>query len=340
MLRATTPVVMGLMHKAAVLCAGATTLLTACPGTLDDDLALLLGDVGPRPDATAQTEDAGPDCDYVVPEILSATTGTGCAVPGCHGMTNPRNGLDLESPDLVGRLSGAMASAAGACAGEVLIDPANPSQSLLFTKVAPNPSCGDRMPFGLPLDDADIACVLSYIESQVNAPGDVDAGVEDDAGVDTQLQYIEAEDADTIRAPFMAVTDAAASGGEYISQPTGAINMDPNDDDNATDIGLLTFNFTLSQTGLTQFWALIRAATNDNDSFYVRIDGGAWIQYNNIPSGSGNFVWDDVHDSANENMSIERTLDAGNHTLDILFREADTQLDRILISQDTMFTPT
>ena len=48
----------------------------------------------------------------------------------------------------------------------LLIDPTTPTASVLYTKLTPTPPFGARMPLvGAPLSDADIACVLSWIES-------------------------------------------------------------------------------------------------------------------------------------------------------------------------------
>ena len=317
------------------------TVLSGCPGTLDNvDLFLNDGAVATSSDAGAlgNPDAVGPDpCDYVFADIISSNAS--CAAVGCHGGDTPSQDLDLVATtpaELINRLSDLPASQA--CAGEVLIDTANPENSLLYTKLLADFPCGiSRMPIGFPLPDSDTACVLSWIENNLNAddPG-VDAGVDADAGANAQLIYFEAEDA--IVRGFTSRSDAGASNGMYVAQDGPINNADPQNPDNA-EAGLLTFNFTLPQMGLTRFWARSRAATTENDSVYVRIDGGAWIVYNNIPSGGTEFAWDDVHDSGNNDIAIEETLTAGAHTLDIVFREADTQIDRILISQDQAFTP-
>jgi hypothetical protein len=53
----------------------------------------------------------------------------------------------------------------------LLIDPANASASVLYTKLTPTPPFGARMPLvGAPLSDADMACVLSWIQTSTKAP--------------------------------------------------------------------------------------------------------------------------------------------------------------------------
>ena len=150
------------------------------------------------------------------------------------------------------------------------------------------------------------------------------------------LLFIEAEDGN-IREPFTIRTAAAASGGSYVAQDgmNGVVNGNPND----PNIGLITFSFTLSRRGPTVIWARTRAATFDNNSFWVRVNDGAWIRYNDMPYGSNGFQWDDVHDADQDNARVTFDLGPGRHQLEFAFREPNAQLDRVLISQDLDFTP-
>ncbi len=90
--------------------------------------------------------------------------GTTCSVSGCHAAITPAGGLDLASPNIVMRLSGKKAMGGAG----LLIDPTTPAASVLYTKLTATPPFGSRMPLvGGPLSDPDIACVLSWIESEV-----------------------------------------------------------------------------------------------------------------------------------------------------------------------------
>ena len=286
--------------------------LSACPGSLEDPDRFLV--VVDDPDTGVVVN----QCDYVVAQILSNTSSVGCARGGCHGAGAPTRGLDLETADLVGRLSNQPSSAD--CPGFLWVDPDTPSQSLLYTKVTANPPCGSRMPFGPPLPADDVACVLGWLEASLTSMPDaglfdggppMDAGPPGDAGMPGVNQFVEAEAATSIRPPFSARADVAASGGEYVSQDgqNGVVNNDP---DNMA-AGLMTFNFSVPQTGTTVIWARTRAPTIDNNSFWVRVDAGAWIRYNNIPWGNAGFAWDDIHDSDNNDVRVEFNLTAGNH---------------------------
>ena len=93
-------------------------------------------------------------------------------------------GLDLVSPNVASRLVGVMSAETGiAPMGTLLINPTNPSQSAIYTKVTANSPYGERMPFGLPLlDSATQMCILEWVTTTAasaragSGSGGVDAG--------------------------------------------------------------------------------------------------------------------------------------------------------------------
>ena len=117
-----------------------------CPGSLEDP-ARFAGEFGME----------GGSCSDV-PTFLSTT----CGLAACHGATSPQQGLDLVSPDVHARLSGVMAKEGPG----LLIDPSNPSASVLYTKMKGPAPFGALMPLGgVPVADAETACVLAWIAS-------------------------------------------------------------------------------------------------------------------------------------------------------------------------------
>jgi hypothetical protein len=66
----------------------------------------------------------------------------------------------------------------------LLIDPATPSKSVLYTKLLASPPFGARMPTGGSLDTSTTQCVLAWITSQASSPSMGDAGTQQgtDAG--------------------------------------------------------------------------------------------------------------------------------------------------------------
>ncbi len=135
---------------------GALLVCTACPGSLEDPV-LFLADAA-SPDSP---EDAAPFlADAACPDIPTQVFQPACAA--CHSAALEQGGLDLQSPDVAARLVGVTAQGGG-----LLVDLAHPATSVLYTKLTPMPPFGARMPLvGPPLDDATMACVLTWISQQ------------------------------------------------------------------------------------------------------------------------------------------------------------------------------
>jgi len=84
-----------------------------------------------------------------------------CGGTVCHatGQSTAAN-LDLTTPGAGARVSGVMGTA---CEG-LLADPADPEGSVLYTKVAGEPTCGAPMPLsGAPLTDDELTCMRDWI---------------------------------------------------------------------------------------------------------------------------------------------------------------------------------
>jgi hypothetical protein len=87
-----------------------------------------------------------------------------CSDSTCHNATDLAGTLDLVSPDLASRVVGQPGSVD--CPGEILVDPADPENSLILTKLEDSPPCGNRMPLiGDPLTDQEKDCVLQWVQS-------------------------------------------------------------------------------------------------------------------------------------------------------------------------------
>jgi hypothetical protein len=145
-----------LTPKLCFLLGGCALVLggVACAGTLDDPARFephAATDAGVSEGAAAPCPD--------IPKDVFATT---CSTAGCHGTVDRAQGLDLQSPNVASRLVNVHAMGGG-----VLVDPANANQSVIYTKVLSAPPFGGRMPIGKPpLDDATVACVLSWVSGQ------------------------------------------------------------------------------------------------------------------------------------------------------------------------------
>jgi hypothetical protein len=123
-------------------------LLSACAGA---------GDSAPGGD------DSRAVCD--VPALFAST----CAYSTCHNADDKAGSLDLVSTGVGDRVS---LHAATTCYG-FLADPANPTESVLYTKVSPDNDCGSNMPLGgAPLSAADVDCVAQWVEGLSPPPED------------------------------------------------------------------------------------------------------------------------------------------------------------------------
>jgi hypothetical protein len=137
--------------------------MIGCPGTLDD-IDSYRTDGGTQP---VTCTDA--------PAVVFTPS---CAKTGCHNKADAPSsgGLDLESPDIVGRLKDVMGKGG---AGK-LIDSAAPDKSLLYTKMKGPAPFGARMPLGEPQMPADkLDCVLNWIKKEAGGPGPTDSGTTD-----------------------------------------------------------------------------------------------------------------------------------------------------------------
>ncbi|MEM6550548.1 MAG: carbohydrate-binding protein [Planctomycetota bacterium] len=117
--------------------------------------------------------------------------------------------------------------------------------------------------------------------------------------------------------------DAEANGGRYIAVPTIAGNNWAA----SGDAPVAKFFFTLDQPeqGVT-FRARVQTPNGDN-SFFVRVDGGAWTPWLASTTGSG-WAWDTVTNK-NTGQTLSLDLAAGRHVLEFKMRESGTRLDEV-----------
>ncbi|HEX4337476.1 MAG TPA: hypothetical protein VH062_16290 [Polyangiaceae bacterium] len=147
--------------------------------------------------------------------------------------------------------------------------------------------------------------------------------------------YVEAESG-SLSDPMVSANDGNASGGKYVSVPTAsATNADPT----MSTMGIATINFTVTSSGNYGAFGRIIAMSTSSDSFWVKMDGGSWVQWNNLTTGTA-WVWDDIHDSSMADAPVHYMLDPGMHTFYVAYREAGAELDKLAFATDSGFTPT
>ncbi len=318
---------------------------TSClsPGSLDDESAFRV--------SKASLEAGTPGCGEACAIIQAKCT-------ECHNVEDPAAGLDLESGDLVARLS-AGAAVMPACADQRFLVPGDPGQSIIYTKLLPKPGCGLRMPQRGSLTTDEIDCIRRWtlapscgedaggsadaapaLDGTAPPPADAAPAPEAATGVESgppvaSTFYREAETASVLTDPMAVVDDDSASGAKYVSVASGTLNSAPA----ATTDGAASFLFDVGRDGTYTVFGRVRASLDSGDSFWVRVDAGNWVKWNNLDK-SGAWVWDDVHDSDQLDATVHYDLSAGQHTVTFMYREAGAQLDKIAVSDDPTFTPT
>jgi hypothetical protein len=151
-------------------------------------------------------------------------------------------------------------------------------------------------------------------------------------GFSPQNIWREAESA-SLTPPMQVASDASAAGGAYITVAAGN-----NSATAAPATGRATFPFTLAAAGTFKIWGRVIAPSTSDDSFWLIVDGGTPIMWNDIAPGSI-WHWASARDSGHSGQLVQLGLAAGDHTLQVAYREDGAKLDRLLITSDSTFTP-
>jgi hypothetical protein len=152
---------------------GALSILGGCPGELSnrdefEAYADAQGEAGAGTTNQAGTSSnnagsAGSAGSGACGDVVTRIFVPSCGGTGCHGAVAPQQGLDLVSPGVTARVVGV---AAKQCL-QLLADPQNPEESLMYQKLFVKPDCGAQMPLARPaLSSSDTACVLAWIAAQ------------------------------------------------------------------------------------------------------------------------------------------------------------------------------
>lgn len=134
-------------------------------------------------------------------------------------------------------------------------------------------------------------------------------------------KWLEAE-CGTPGSNWNTVTDAAASGGRYVTVQSGLNSTASAPTGAAATISL---PFTIESAGTHNIFARINCSNADNDSYWVKIDNGSFVMVNNLVTSG--WEWKQLISSTN--------LGTGSHTLTIAYREDGAHLDKIAITTST-----
>jgi hypothetical protein len=114
-------------------------------------------------------------------------------------------------------------------------------------------------------------------------------------------------------------TDANASNSRFVTIQPGN-NSTASAPTNSA--GFITFPLSISQSGTYFLLAHVLGPTPNDDSFWVRMDGGSWVMWNNWFTTT--WAWKQFPNTF--------SLSAGNHTLTFAYREDGAQLDKLVLS--------
>ncbi|WP_420461393.1 PKD domain-containing protein [Neolewinella sp.] len=136
--------------------------------------------------------------------------------------------------------------------------------------------------------------------------------------------WLEAECA-TVGSGWSTVASSEAANGSYVVFPQGDAYGGPPADVSANRV---RFTIADAEPGAYKLFARVDARSGLDDSYYVRVNGGAWYTWNgNLSTGTG-FQW-------NAYPGPEVNLTTGTNTIDFAYREDGTRLDKLYLTKGT-----
>ena len=137
----------------------------------------------------------------------------------------------------------------------------------------------------------------------------------------------------TIVSPMQIASDGGAFGGRFVKTTSANAGTD-------------SWTFSVPSSGTYYVWGRVRSTDGYHDSFFVRMDSGGEDVYDTSQdSWSNSWQWTRLNGRGGTSTPLTidpRTfsLSSGSHTLTFRGREADTWLDRVIVTNDGSFVPT
>lgn len=129
--------------------------------------------------------------------------------------------------------------------------------------------------------------------------------------------------------PLAVRSDSGASNCQYVDSPVAWSN------------GTVTFQFNAPASGNYYLWARAMGLAWNQNSFLFAFDSSQYQVFEIHPKGGdyGEWTWDWKKVTANSSGLNEFWLNAGTHILSFKAREANSRLDRVLITNQSSYTP-
>ncbi|CAH0999300.1 hypothetical protein LEM8419_00598 [Neolewinella maritima] len=163
-----------------------------------------------------------------------------------------------------------------------------------------------------------------YITSTSTAPsGAGSQGTNCAATPSNSIYWLEAECAQ-VGSRWQRQSTGSASGSQYVVV-SGRNSTSAAPADEAAN--RVRFTLIGASSGNYRLWARIDAPSGLDDSFWVRVNGGAWYRwYRGIEQGKG-FTWNQ--------LPLTLPLREGANTVDFAYREDGTRLDKLFLTKGT-----
>jgi polygalacturonase len=192
---------------------------------------------------------------------------------------------------------------------------------------------GSKSPFDLGFQSVTGYCVTNVKTTTGAAAKLNSSGSTASCGTTTPVTVTAEAESGTVTAPMQVLADPAASGGHHVAVAAGN-----NSKTSAPATGSTVIPFSVGTAGTYKLWGRVIAPSTNDDSFWVRVDSGAWVDWNDIAPG-GSWHWANVTDDTNSDAPVLVDLTAGAHTISVAYREDGAQLDRVLITNDLTLVP-
>jgi hypothetical protein len=133
-------------------------------------------------------------------------------------------------------------------------------------------------------------------------------------------------DAGDLAEPWVVEESRNASNGRYVTTHGVESAHEPPSEGHAT----YTFDV---EGGTYRILGRVQVPDDSSDSFWLRVDDGAWTRWDRIWTRRGSWVWAPVPDHDREDAPPKRfDLGEGSHTLTVAFREDDARLDKLVVT--------